>query len=367
MDTSPNLNLPYIMPSQAQKHVTHNEAVAMLDALVQLSVQSAAQAAPPSGPEAGQRHIVPAGATGAWTGHAGEIALFQDGAWTFLPPRPGMVAWVEDISELRVHTGAGWANPIAGGSLLAASLGINATASLPNRLAVAAGGSLFTHDGTDHRLAVNKASAGDTASVILQTGFQGRAELGLAGADDFSVKVSPDGAAWHEAVRFDRNSGRALFPAGARIPGQIVHMETAVLQTAFTTTSTTPQPTGLSVTLLPDSAQSTFLVRASLCVGADFWNTVPKIGVYRDGTKVWPATPGIFLQHQMLADTASNSRLLSLSAAIEFKDAPASSAPVSWEVRMASVFAGSNVHLNRREYSDALRGESNLTVCEIAG
>lgn len=26
-ETTPNLILPYIMPSQAQKHVTHNEAI----------------------------------------------------------------------------------------------------------------------------------------------------------------------------------------------------------------------------------------------------------------------------------------------------------------------------------------------------
>lgn len=32
MDSSPNLQLPYIMPSQAQKHVTHNEALRTLDA-----------------------------------------------------------------------------------------------------------------------------------------------------------------------------------------------------------------------------------------------------------------------------------------------------------------------------------------------
>ena len=33
-DTSSNLKLPFILPSQAQKHVTHNEALQILDALV---------------------------------------------------------------------------------------------------------------------------------------------------------------------------------------------------------------------------------------------------------------------------------------------------------------------------------------------
>ena len=43
MDQTPNLKLPYIMPSQAQKHVTHNEALRFLDAVVHLSVKSRTQ------------------------------------------------------------------------------------------------------------------------------------------------------------------------------------------------------------------------------------------------------------------------------------------------------------------------------------
>ena len=37
-DISTHLLLPYILASQAQKHVTHNEALRLLDAMVQLSV-----------------------------------------------------------------------------------------------------------------------------------------------------------------------------------------------------------------------------------------------------------------------------------------------------------------------------------------
>jgi hypothetical protein len=35
---SPNLSLPYIQQNQAQKHVTHNEGMRLLDGVVQLSV-----------------------------------------------------------------------------------------------------------------------------------------------------------------------------------------------------------------------------------------------------------------------------------------------------------------------------------------
>ena len=49
MTTSENLDLPYIMPSQAQKHVTHNEAIRALDAILQLTVLSRSVSSPPAG------------------------------------------------------------------------------------------------------------------------------------------------------------------------------------------------------------------------------------------------------------------------------------------------------------------------------
>lgn len=60
-----------------------------------------------------------------------------------------------------------------------------------------------------------RAAAGDTASLIFQTGYSGRAELGTTGDDDFHVKVSNDGSGWHEAIVIARDSGAVSFPATA--------------------------------------------------------------------------------------------------------------------------------------------------------
>ena len=87
MDETPNLRLPYIMAAQSQKHVTHNEAIRALDAVVQLSVLDRDLSTPPGSPADGARYIVAGSPTGAWSGHAGNIAAYQDGAWTFYPPR----------------------------------------------------------------------------------------------------------------------------------------------------------------------------------------------------------------------------------------------------------------------------------------
>jgi hypothetical protein len=213
-ETTDILSLPYIMPSQAQKHVTHNEAIAALDVLVQAAVAGEAAAAPDT-PAPGDRLIVARDATGAFAGKDDAIAVWRDGGWTFMAPRAGWTAYDRTRRRAVAFTGEGWEElppPPALADL--ETVGINAAADAGNRLAVASAASLFSHEGTDHRLKVNKAAETDTASLLFQDGYSGRAEMGLAGSDDFVVKVSPDGTNWAEAMRIDRNSGRVGFPAG---------------------------------------------------------------------------------------------------------------------------------------------------------
>ncbi|WP_022705248.1 DUF2793 domain-containing protein [Pseudorhodobacter ferrugineus] len=98
-DLSANLSMPLLMPSQAQKHVTHNEALLVLDALVQLTVVDRDLAVPPSSPVNGDRHIVAPAAAGLWGAPAHSIAVFVNNTWVFYEPRPGWQAYV--LSENR--------------------------------------------------------------------------------------------------------------------------------------------------------------------------------------------------------------------------------------------------------------------------
>ena len=206
MDQTPNLSLPYILAAQAQKHVTHNEALRILDGVVQLGVRDRSASAPPATPGDGDRYIVAAGGTGAWVGRDNSIAAYQDGAWAFFRPAVGWVAWIADETKLVAWDGADWID--AGGSINPTALvGVNATADPTNRLSVNAPATLLNHEGGSHQLKVNKSAAGDTASLLFQSGFSGRAECGLTGDDDLRVKVSANGANWHDSIRIDRNSG----------------------------------------------------------------------------------------------------------------------------------------------------------------
>jgi hypothetical protein len=212
-DVSAILALPYLQPAQAQKHVTHNEALRQLDVLVQLTVADRDLNLPPANPAEGTRHIVGPGASGEWAGHAGEIAVFLGGAWEFLAPLPGWQASVLDEGTVVVWSGTAWVAPLTTLPLM----GINTTADATNRLAVASPATLLNHAGAGHQLKLNKAAAGDTGSLLYQTGFSGRAEIGLAGSDDLSVKVSADGAVWATALTAAAADGRITLPVGLRL------------------------------------------------------------------------------------------------------------------------------------------------------
>lgn len=93
IDQTPLLSLPYIQGAQAQKHVTHNEAIERLDMIVQLTVEATDATTPPSSAAEGQAWIVGNSATGAWSSQAGDIAAWRGGGWLFVTPQIGWRAW----------------------------------------------------------------------------------------------------------------------------------------------------------------------------------------------------------------------------------------------------------------------------------
>ncbi|TKT73671.1 DUF2793 domain-containing protein [Afipia massiliensis] len=229
MTDTVHLGMPFIEGSQAQKHVTHNEALRILDAVVQIGVLDADQAVPPLTPANGDRHIVASGATGAWAGHADAVAIYEDGAWRFLPPKLGWCAWCDADGVLLVYDGAAWIDVGGVGTMSGsvAQLGINDIASAPNLLTVKSNAALFNaldvaDSGTgDMRLQISKEASANTASVVFSDAFSGRAEFGLIGSDAFKLKVSNDGSAFVEALVIDQSSGNAALPRGLALTGVI--------------------------------------------------------------------------------------------------------------------------------------------------
>ncbi|UXU75560.1 MULTISPECIES: DUF2793 domain-containing protein [unclassified Paracoccus (in: a-proteobacteria)] len=234
-EASTHLGLPYLMAAQAQKHVTHNEALRILDGLVHLSVLDRDLVAPPGSPADGDRYIVASGASGDWAGWDLNVAVWTDGAWLRLPPRTGWRAWVEDENLIVTFDGGVWVGPGAL-PLAAEQLSVGGTAAdATNRLAVASPATLLTHAGAGHQLKINKAGAAETASLLFQTGWSGRAELGTTGSDDLAFKVSPDGSTWHNALTIGAASGQVQVGNGLAVTGLL--SGSAVIQNSTDATS----------------------------------------------------------------------------------------------------------------------------------
>ena len=107
-DTSTHLGLPYLLAAQAQKHVTHNEALRLLDAMVQLSVLDRMRTTPPASPADGDRHLVASGATGLWAGWDLNVGFWVDGVWLRLVPRQGWLVWIAAEQVFVVWNGSAW-------------------------------------------------------------------------------------------------------------------------------------------------------------------------------------------------------------------------------------------------------------------
>lgn len=261
-----NLALPYILPAQAQKHVTHNEALQVLDATVQLVIK-ARQPSPPAAPLEGECFWVLAGATGAWSGRAGRLAFRQDGDWIFIAPGRGWCAFERGDGRLKIFDGADWVDVDLPPTIRVSALGVGATPDASNRVSVSAPSTLLNHAGSDHRLTINKAASGNTASLLFQSGWQGKAEMGLAGDDRFSIKVSPDGSTWTTAL--------SITPQGVVQTGQRPLVRAA--RTAGSYSPADGSTTGFDELSLSSGG---FALASALGSGVGRGLTVPMAGTY---------------------------------------------------------------------------------------
>ena len=108
MSNTTNLALPLMTGAQSQKHVTHNDALLVLDALVQAAVTSVTLAAPPGSPTEGVCYVVAASPTGAWSGKANNLAVFLSGAWRFIEPKTGWSIWNLATGSVLRWNGTSW-------------------------------------------------------------------------------------------------------------------------------------------------------------------------------------------------------------------------------------------------------------------
>ncbi|MBS4019895.1 MAG: DUF2793 domain-containing protein [Dechloromonas sp.] len=70
-----------------------------------LGVETKSLSTPPVSPVTGNRYVVAAAPTGAWAGHANDIATWGGSAWSFITPSAGYVVNVLDLGQLYYYNG----------------------------------------------------------------------------------------------------------------------------------------------------------------------------------------------------------------------------------------------------------------------
>ena len=116
MTETSNFALPLLQASQAQKHVTVNEALVRLDGLAQITLHSRIATEPPESFSDGDCYALPVSCTGDWLGQDGMLALASNGGWIFVSPVDGWNAWLVDEHCRATYIQGDWQAGMLAGS-----------------------------------------------------------------------------------------------------------------------------------------------------------------------------------------------------------------------------------------------------------
>ncbi len=109
--------LPFLAVGQAQKEITHNEALAIIDALIWAAAEAELSLPPAQLAEsdAGKCWLIGSAPSGAWLGKVKQIACWTGGSWRYLVANEGMRLWNIALGAQMVFRDSQWqsSTPIA--------------------------------------------------------------------------------------------------------------------------------------------------------------------------------------------------------------------------------------------------------------
>lgn len=197
MDTTAQLALPLLQSSQAQKHITHNEALLALDSLVQLRLLGDGSGTPPVQAGEGEVYWTGPAPSGAWAEHPLKLARNAAGAWVFSNAKPGWTAWREADERVCQFDGTAW-QPLS--LLEEPMLGINAAPDSVNRFNLKSEAALFDHDGGSVQVKLNSSGSGAISSLLFQRDYVGHGEWALKDDLTLTLRHSSDGTTWRDKI-----------------------------------------------------------------------------------------------------------------------------------------------------------------------
>lgn len=103
-------HLPFLYPGQVQKEFSHNEALQIIDMLLQPVVLTVGQDQPGEQPIAGEMHLVGVSPVGVWAGHPQALAAFSEGGWRFAEPFEGFTVMHQETGLPLTYRSGTWLN-----------------------------------------------------------------------------------------------------------------------------------------------------------------------------------------------------------------------------------------------------------------
>lgn len=141
MAATQRLALPLLAVGQAQKEVTHNEALLAIDGLLQGVCEGPPGDTPPSAPGVGSVFLCGLAPTGVWSGNAQAIATFSPFGWRFVAALDGMrLADRSGAGDWTFHAGEWRLGKLHGTELFVD--GVKVVGSQRPAIAAASGGSV---------------------------------------------------------------------------------------------------------------------------------------------------------------------------------------------------------------------------------
>lgn len=177
MTDTPKLGLTYLQGSQAQKHVTVNDALRRLDGVVQAAAITRGTNNPPASPATGDAYIVPAVAYGLWAGHGTELAIWHDTAWFFYVPAAGWIIYIADEDDYYKFDGTKWTAFSGSGTASGGNTATRAKEELVN----------VTGAFTETTITFPNRSFVLGASVFVETAITGAASYNCGRSGDYSA------------------------------------------------------------------------------------------------------------------------------------------------------------------------------------
>lgn len=107
MSRTERLGLPHILQAQAQKEVTHNQALNKLDVFV-MPIVEAISNTPPTNVAGGNIYIVGTSPEDVFSGHNNDLAQYLGDSWMFYTPIAWMDVIIKETQSRIIFDGNSW-------------------------------------------------------------------------------------------------------------------------------------------------------------------------------------------------------------------------------------------------------------------